>query len=263
MIAEALLHLSARSNSALRRLGLVGESVALWSRATRRRRIWTAHHDRCRIFVGSAVATLPRRDTVLVLGSGLMRDIPLRLLTERFRRVILADAVHLLPIRWRARGRAVELAVVDLTGVAESLARGVPGRGDALARYRDDAAIDLVVSANCLSQMPMAPARWLRRRPAEAPRFPTAFGGAIQAGHLHDLAAFRCPVCLISDVGFRDIAQDGTQSDETALVEGLDLPEPDAVWEWEVAPAGEISRLFARVHRVQAWRDIRASHPSA
>ena len=243
----------------MRRLGLVGESVALWSRATRRRRTWTAHHDRCRIFVASAAATLPRRDTVLVLGSGLMRDIPLKLLTERFRRVVLADAVHLVPIRWRARGRAVELVVVDLTGVAQSLVRATPGRSDPLAPFRSDTSIDLVVSANCLSQMPMAPARWLRRRgPAEAMGFPAAFGGAIQANHLRDLAGFRCPVCLISDVGFRDVGQDCAESEETPLVEAAGLPEPDAAWDWEVAPAGEISRRFARVHRVQAWRDVRA-----
>ncbi|WP_375460736.1 hypothetical protein [uncultured Enterovirga sp.] len=257
MLAEALLHLTAKSSAELRALGLVGDAVGLWSRATRRRKAWSPHEQRSCAFVRSFAESLARHRTLLVLGSGLIRDVPLAFLAATFERTILVDAVHLWPARLRAGRVRAETRVADLTGFAASLSGEEAGRVAPLAALQADPAIDLVVSANLLSQLPMAPARWLDRRPEAARRWPADLGRVIQEGHLADLAGFGAPVCLLSDVSYRDVARGGDVAQgETALVKCA-LPAPDEVWDWEVAPPGEIDRGFRRIHRVHAWRDIR------
>lgn len=243
MLAEAVLHATARSNASLRRAGLVGDAVALWSRATRRRRAWRPHEERCRAFVESVLDRLPGRGTVLVLGSGLLRDVPIERLAREFDRVVLVDAVHLLPARWRAGRLGCRMIVADLaTGPAEGGARP-------LAAYAGDPSVGLVISANVLSQLAMAPGR----RTDD----PARLAREITAGHLADLGAFEAPVCLMTDVRFTDIRRAGAPAAPVTLVEPSLLPgRPDDEWEWEVAPRGEISRDFARIHRVQAWRDL-------
>ena len=133
MLLETILNVTARTNPALRRLGLVGDAVALWSRAMRRRRAWAPHEARCHEVVLRSVAGLPSRRTVLVLGSGLIRDVPLAFLAERFERVVLLDAVHLLPARLKARRFGAETVVADLTGAAAWLAGNAARRADPLA----------------------------------------------------------------------------------------------------------------------------------
>lgn len=256
MLAELILYATARSSRPLRRLGLVGDAVALWSRATRRRRDWADHERRCHAVVTEAVEGLASRRKVLVLGSGLLRDVPLRHLRDRFAQVVLLDAVHLLPARIAARHRDVMAVVGDLTGMADIMA-GAPGpRRDPLAPWRDDPELDLVISANVLSQLAMAPAAWLERRPGRAD-LPPDLPARIVGWHLDDLRALRCPVCLLTDVSYRERRRDGSEGPEIDLLYGHDLARPRARWDWEVATWGEVAREVAHVHRVHAWRNWR------
>jgi hypothetical protein len=259
MLPEIVLYATAETTGPMRRLGLVGDAVALWSRATRQRQAWAPHEARCHGIVDEATAGLARRNTALVLGSGLLRDVPLAFLLERFERVILVDAVHLWPARWRSRDPRVTRVVADLTGIGVMLSAGRDRPDDVLGRFRADPTIDFVLSANVLSQMPMAVERWTERHPGAATRLPGDLARTIVASHLQDLAAFDARICLLTDTRHREIARDGTMLDETDLLRGETLPEPDDAWNWEVAPLGEVSRRAAHVHRVHGYRDFAAS----
>jgi hypothetical protein len=266
MLPEIMLYACARTRPELARLGLKGDSVALWSRATRCRSAWAPHEARCHAVIRAAIVDLDRRHTALVLGSGLVRDVPLPDLVERFERVVLVDAVHLWPARRRARHPKVELVTTDLSGVAAWLAGGADGRLDPLAAFRNDANVDFVVSANMLSQLPMAFETWRERRPHGADRLPADIARRIVAWHLGDLAGFAGRVCLLTDVRHREIGRDGTLIEETDLLCGERLPDPDEAWDWEVAPRGEVSRAAAHIHRVHAFHDFaraRARHAPA
>jgi hypothetical protein len=266
MLPEIMLYVSARTRPELAQLGLRGDAVALWSRATRCRSAWAPHEARCHATIRAAIADLDRPHTALILGSGLVRDVPLDDLVERFQRVVLVDAVHLWPARRRARHPKVELVTADLSGVAAWLAGKADRRLDPLASFRDDARIDLVVSANMLSQLPMAVETWRERHPGRLEGVPTDIARRIVAWHLEDLAGLRGRVCLLTDVRHREIGRDGKVIDETDLLDGETLPEPDDAWDWEVAPRGEVSRAATHIHRVHAFRDFaraRARHASA
>jgi hypothetical protein len=259
MLAELLLRLTTTAPPEIRRLGLVRESVWLWSRANRRRREWAAHEAHCHAIVDQAVARLPRHRTVAVLGSGLCRDIPIARLADMFGRVVLVDAVHLWPVRLRlARHRNIQFVIRDLTGLAKWILGDTDVRGDPLADLRADPDVDLVISANLLSQIAICPENWLDDHPARAGELPVDLPENAIRWHLDDISAFACPVCLLTDVHMTVVDHDGNQVEDMNLVADLPMPPPDDAWDWPVAPFGEIGRHVARIHRVHGYVQWRA-----
>ncbi|KQK29639.1 hypothetical protein ARD30_16870 [Bosea thiooxidans] len=258
MLAELALRLATPASRMTRRLGLVGESVALWSRGVRQRRAWAGHHARCRAVIAEVVTELPQRRTAVILGSGLLRDIPLRLLAANFERVLLVDAVHLPQIRLAMRfRRKVALLTQDLTGIMAWLAGQGDGRDDPLVGLAADPAIDLVVSANLLSQLAWPIEDWLADNPDEAAALPIDLPARCIAWHLADLRRFRGRVVLLSDVEMVERDRAGTVTDQLDLMRGVALPAPDESWDWPVAPFGEEAADRENIHRVGAWRNFR------
>ncbi|MGX5736869.1 hypothetical protein [Bosea thiooxidans] len=258
MLAEMALWLATPANRMTRRLGLVTESVSLWARGLRQRKAWAEHHARCRAIVAETVAALPQRRTAAILGSGLLRDVPIELLSANFERVLLVDAVHLPLVRLRMRfHRNVELVTRDLSGIMGWLAGESGHRADPLADLAADPAIDLVVSANLLSQLAWPVEDWLEDHPAAAMRLPADLPARCIAWHLDDLRRFAGRVVLLSDIAMTERDRTGTITDRLDLMRGVALPEPDESWDWPVAPFGEEARDRESIHRVQAWRDFR------
>jgi hypothetical protein len=255
MLAELALRALTPAAPMARRLGLLQESVALWSRGFRQRKAWEPHHARCRALVADVAAALPRRRKAVVLGSGLVRDVPLAALCDSFGEVVLVDIVHLPLVRLRLwRQDKVGLLTRDLTGVMAWLAGEAEGRQDPLADLVADEAVDLVVSANLLSQLAWPVADWLEDHPARAGAFPADLPARCIAWHLSDLARFRGRVCLISDVEMVERDREGAIHERLDLTYGVPLPPEDESWLWPVAPFGEAERDREYVHRVCAWR---------
>ncbi|KFC63396.1 hypothetical protein FG93_05904 [Bosea sp. LC85] len=257
MLAEFLLTLATPAGRMTRQLGLLRESTALWARGLRQRESWAPHHQRCQALVTQIVGELERHRIVVVLGSGLVRDVPLDLLCARFQRVVLIDAVHLPQVRLRmALRRNVELVTRDLTGVMSWLAGEGQGRSDPLADLSADTEVDLVISANLMSQLAWPIEDWLEGNGDRAAAFPKDLPAHCIAWHLQDLERFAGRICLISDVEMLEHDRDGTVTDRLDLARGVPLPPPDERWDWQVAPFGEAERDREYVHRVCAWRNF-------
>jgi ethanolamine utilization microcompartment shell protein EutS len=256
MLLEALLHIITPVPRSLRRMGLLRDSIALWSRGARRRRDWRPHEARSHDAVRQAVATVARRRKAVVLGSGLVRDIPLADLVETFEEVILVDAVHLPFVRARmALQPKVRLLTRDLTGLADWLAGTTQERADPLADLAADPTVDFVLSANVLSQLPLGVESFLEANPARAAALPQDIADRTVADHLADLGRFRGAVCLLTDVEMREEDRQGLVVDRLDLMRGHVLPPPFTSWDWTVAPFGEIERDRRYVHRVHvSWR---------
>lgn len=257
MLAELFLSAITPAGRVARRMGLVVASVGLWSRGARQRRHWEPHHARCRAVAQRAVDGLGSRRTVAVLGSGLMRDVDLAMLAERFRTVLLVDAVHLPMIRLAARRHPnVRLVERDLTGLKAWFEGGPPGRVPPLADLSADPELDLAISANCLSQLPLGVEEFMESRAARGLALPPDLPARSVAGHLEDLAAFRCRVCLITDTVMLERDRSGRVTEELDMLRGVRLPVPEETWSWTVAPFGEIERERECVHTVCAWADF-------
>ena len=123
MLIEAIHYLTTPASRAQRRLGYLSESVsAAVTFAPLPSGVGGSPRGPARSAIMQSCADLVRRRTAVILGSGLLDDVPLSYLAERFERVILVDMIHPWPARWMARRHAnVSLQIVDLSGCANWL----------------------------------------------------------------------------------------------------------------------------------------------
>lgn len=253
MIAEALNYAATWPLTPASHRSFIASSVSLWSRANRCRIAWGEHEARCRREIGGAIDALERRRTCVVLGSGLLRDVPAERLARSFDTVVLVDLVHLSTVRARlfAKGLGnIRLIHRDLSGLDEAEA-GRPV--EPLAFLRTVPFLDFVVSANLLSQIGVGAERRMARhgvRPEDA----EPVLARLIAAHLDGLAGLACPAILLTDTGFEILSQTGPVGEGRDLMHGVALPTPVAAWSWPVAPPREISNAHAFIHRVVACR---------
>ena len=227
MILEALNFVATFLISGRRKPAEINSSVRLWARARRRVRDWAVHEASCKAFIR---AHMPERGrVVVVLGSGLLRDVPVAELAKAFGEVRLYDLQHLASVRLWALAQGFR----NLRFLQRDLAAG-------LDFLRDDREIDLVVSANLLSQLGVAAER-------------TGLDAAdVIAAHVEGLLKAPGRRLLLTDVQFDLALKSGAIIERHDLMHGVNLPEPEASWPWPVAPIGELDPAYQAVHRVVA-----------
>jgi hypothetical protein len=250
MIAEALLYAATLPVTTRPHRKFIRYSVNLSSRATRCAKDWAAHEENTRAAIRSAIDGLRQTRTAVVLGSGLLRDVPIELLATSFDTVVLVDLVHLASVRlWlKTKGlRNVRLIERDLSGY-DALAAG--SEPEPLAFLRGVPYLDFVVSANLLSQI----GRGVKRRyETETPgAMPADTVERLIAAHLDGLAGLPCRTCLVSDISYAVIDRTGRVHEEADLLHGVAAPAAKASWAWPVAPFGEESKEYQIVHQVIA-----------
>lgn len=244
MLPEALLYARARLSGQPNPHGHLTQLVGIWTRHRRQRQAWAEHLTRARALCLLAAESCPpaRRRTALVLGAGILLDVPLEQLSGLFRRVVLADMAFLPGTLRLARALGnVEPMLADLSGCMDALpgpeSLAAPPPVPDLGLGLPD--LDFVFSANLLSQLPLFALSALRSRLPEAGHEALeAFAASLVRAHLAGLARLSCPACLVTDT--RERGFDGSRLDyETDLLFGVrDLP-PGETWVWRLAPRGE------------------------
>jgi hypothetical protein len=227
----------------------IRSSVNLWSRANRCAKAWAPHEESCKAFVREAIEGMRQRRTAVVLGSGLLRDVPILDLAKAFDTVVLVDLVHLASVRTRIRSRRLDnirLISRDLSGLTEALTGRTP---EPLSFLRQVPYLDLVVSANILSQIGVGARRQLAQtRHGDA----DAIVSTLIKAHLDGLSALPCRTALVTDISYRVTDRGGAVLEEADLLCGVPAPVARREWSWTVAPYGELARDREAVHRVIA-----------
>ena len=231
----------------VRQMGYVHELKALRARRNRCRDAWRPHLEHTRALVLEAAARCERHRRALLVGSGLLFDVPLAELARQFDRVVLVDIVHLWPVHRLARRFSnVRLIPLDVTGVVERCHR--------LARQRSPAPLpqrpvdclqgehfDLVASINVLSQLPVVPNGYLSRR-IRAPTHAriAEFSRAVVRHHLDWLCSFPGTACLITDLERLHLGDCAAVVGREGSLWGIELPEGGRIWHWDLAPRPEM-----------------------
>lgn len=247
MLIEALHYLATLPLTSKPHRSFVARSISLWSRARRCRKAWAEHEANTKAAILDAAASLKSRRTAVVLGSGLLRDVPIEALARRFDTVVLVDLVHVASVRlWlmAKRFRNVRLIERDLSGY-DDLKSG--NTAEPLGFLRSVPYLDFVVSANLLSQI----GRGVERR-AESDGASADVAAKLIAAHIEGLRALPCKTCLVTDISYAAIDRAGKTLEEVDLLHGIAPPLPKASWTWPVAPLGEESRDYQMVHKVVA-----------
>ncbi|PDS75775.1 hypothetical protein [Rhizobium sp. L43] len=249
MITEALLYAATLPLTGKPHRKFIRYSVNLWSRAGRCAADWAEHEEMSRNAIRTATADLRQKRTAVVLGSGLLRDVPIEDLAKSFDTVVLVDLVHLASVRLRLAAktyRNTRLIERDLSGYDDLGAGRAP---EPLGFLRSVPYLDFVVSANLLSQI----GRGVKRRyEAETGRMPEDIVERLIAAHLTGLSELPCRSCLVTDIAYAVIDRNGRTHEEADLLHGVLPPPAKAVWTWPVVPLGEESRDYRIEHKVIA-----------
>ncbi|MBB3656367.1 hypothetical protein FHX15_001580 [Rhizobium sp. BK650] len=252
MIAEALQYLATSALTGSQHRRYIRYSVNLWSRASRCSKDWASHEANCKDAVRAAISGLSQRRTAVVLGSGLLKDVPIEDLAESFDTVVLVDLVHLVSVRLRLKGkryRNVRLIERDLSGYDDLKAGRDP---EPFGFLRGVPYLDFVVSANLLSQIGRGVKRQFETEVSSG--MPADSVERLISAHLQGLADLPCRTCLVTDISYAVIDRTGKVHEEADLLHGVAPPEAKARWDWPVAPLGEESRDYQIVHKViAAW----------
>lgn len=250
MIAEALNFAATWPVTGPENRAHIRSSVNLWARARRCASAWKAHEENCHKAVAIKAGGLRLRRTVVVLGSGLVRDVPIMALAQKFDTVVLIDRVHLASVRawlsWKKLDN-VRLIERDLSGFDDLLAGRAP---EPLAFLRQVPYLDLVISANLISQIALGVSVWLEgQAPGQLPEDAVA---QLVAAHIDGLFALPCTPLLLTDTAFSIIDHSGHVHERSELLAGVTPPKPFGAWDWTLAPPGEESPDYRIVHHVIA-----------
>lgn len=250
-------------SASARSLGLADEHVAIARRHERVRAAWAPHLAASREAVLWAAEKCAQQKRVLVIGAGDCLDVPVKELAEHFTEVVLADIVVGKVARDWAKSNPSRIRAVawDASGALDALAKvsdtlpanlapamfthadpGLPPGGEA----------DLVVSANCISQLGLVPGHSLPATKQDAD-LPERCAVAAAQRHRAWLAERSGVRLLMADAARLDYAADGRLLKRENLHKRFGLPKPDRQWRWDLAPIPEWSPDFHRVHEVGAW----------
>jgi hypothetical protein len=252
MIAEALLYAATFPVTTKPHRPFIRSSVNLWSRAGRCRKAWAEHEARSKQAILDAMVGVKPRRTAVVLGSGLLRDVPIKALAKAFDTVVLVDLVHLASVRLRLRLGGygnVRLIERDVSGYDDLASSRVP---EPLGFLRQVPYLDFVVSANLLSQIGVGADR--RSERVQAAGLTADASRMLIAAHLDGLKGLPCAVSLITDTAYRIIDREGRVDETADLLKGVAPPEALSSWTWPVVPIGEESRDYKIIHDVIAAR---------
>ena len=266
MLVEWLQYLATPCPKHLRAMGYPQEIIATQARYRRCREAWRPHLENTKAFILESAAAAQRKGTAVVLGSGMLLDVPLAELSHRFEQVILVDILHLPWVKLRAsRYPNVRSQELDVTGLCEPLFRQVEqarsGQAasailpevcpEPLSRSLGVASIDFLVSVNLLSQLPIMPRAYLERNcPGLSEGDFETFAQRLLADHLSLLKESAEGVCLITDLERRICEASGNMVESETAIPAQKLPEPDREWIWDISPRPESYKEYDVRHRV-------------
>lgn len=262
MLPELLLSLRTQSSKLARKSGLLNEQIAIHFREKRCRTDWLFHRQKCQKQISEQVDSLERTDRVLILGSGLFHEIPLKKLSDTFREVVAVDIVHLPPAISLANSLPnVHLLEQDLTNWLYKMEEKPISKAGWLdvqvPQYFQNQHFDLVISANLLSQLHLAPKKIVEALPKKhkiSEEDVSTFCQKITDAHLKYLMNFKhSQVLLITDIETHVLDKNNQLMENSKLPYSTPLPAPQKAWNWNVAPLGEISNEYSLQMKVASF----------
>jgi hypothetical protein len=260
MLLDLFTHLTTSCSPYVRRLGYLDETISMRRRARRYRTAWQPHLDNTRRFVLAVADRIRNKDKVVILGSGLLLDVPLAELSAMFREVVLMDIVCLPEVRRQIREYSnVSFIEHDVTNIAERLytnrQQGIHELPKAIpAPSEINRSAGMVISLNILSQLWVIPRAYTaKHRPGLPHDQVEDWCRQIVESHYASLQSMSCDVCLIADHEFTKRDNGGSIISRASTLYDLVLPEPDASWIWNIVPAGNDVRSSSKELNVGAW----------
>lgn len=245
MIRELIESWRTPATPEARKLGYLYESIAYRARFRRCEKSWRGHIENCHRAILQATEKAERKDTLLIMGSGPLYEVPMDELKAAFKRVILVDLVQPMEVR-RQWGHRPDVLLMeqDLLGLTGSLLRWRAGQALPAPKPPDLRFLepDFVLSANCLSQLALVPRENLERaaRGTLDEGQLDGFCYDISRSHLDHVRGFSKPHLIIADYETRLLDRRGLVTQKSSPFFETEWMNKTRDWNWSIAPRGEI-----------------------
>lgn len=259
MIAEFFRYIMTFAPERTRKFGYLKRLIALEFRARRCETVWAEHQRSCKAFITKAADLCEHQRIAVVLGSGLLLDVPLKALSDRFEKVYLVDIFHMPQVVKEAKKHFnVKLLTGDVTGVFKAMKeRRPPGPNvpapPPLIPYLKEA--DLIVSCMCLTQLAGPFTQHFEEARGFSDLDSDKAAYQIMERHVKAIAEEATGVGVIVTDTERFAMQGDQIVSRTDLLKALKLPlSPSAVhneeWDWMAAPHPEEHPTHDYLHAV-------------
>lgn len=248
---------------AVRAMGFPAEVAGIRGRYRRCRAHWAGHLERSRSVILRGARRAEQRRKAIVLGGGLLHDVPLAELAGMFREVVLVDLIHPLASRWQTRKlKNVRRVATDITGTLDAAYRVAWDGDEPLPRFEptlflNDPAVDFTASVNLLSQLPCMPMAYLQAQHVHSAEKIEEYARDLIRAHVAYLDQMPGRVALVTDFERLKITLLGQVVERRDLFFGVKLPKWGEEWEWRLAPCPEADRSHhfdRRVVGIPDWK---------
>jgi len=225
--------------------------------------LWAEHLDRSRAVILRGAERAEHRRKAVVLGGGLLYDVPLAALAGMFREVFLVDLVHPWSSHRQTRHlKNVRRIAADITGTIADAYRvawdgHLPLPKSEPSLFLDDPEVDFTASVNLLSQLPCMPMAYLTREGAHPKEKIDEYARALIRAHIAYLDRLPGQVALVTDFERLKITLLGKVVEVRDLFFAVRLPKWGEEWEWKLAPCPEADRshhYYRRVVGIADWK---------
>ena len=260
MIGEFIRYATTYAPERTRKFGYLKRLIALEFRARRLTTAWQSHQRSTRNLIVKASDLCEQQRIAVVLGSGLLLEVPLKALTEKFERVYLVDIFHMPQVRREAKKYFnVKLLTGDITGVFAAIKEGSPPGGHTPPpppRIPHLKEADLIVSCNCLMQLADPFNDYFEKTRGFSDLDSDKLAYQIMDQHAKAIATEATGVGVIVTDTERFAMQDDKIVSRTDLLKALKLPPTPTVmhneeWDWLFAPHPEDHPSHDYIHKVQ------------
>lgn len=226
----------------IRRIGYIRDQRGIMNRYIREKGPWEQHLEHTRTFIRSSFREKDI-ESVAVLGSGWLLDIPLEDLNTRFKQIYLVDIHHPPQIRKKVEAmKNIKLLETDLSGGAiNQIWRGVQSKGiHFIDQILEEISLtppllnihpDAVVSVNLLNQLDIILCEFLEKQGVVQPELIESFRSRLQAFHLQWITT--CPGCLVTDTIEVSTDHNGKESFKSLLYTNLPEGHRSNHWSWD------------------------------
>ena len=195
-------------NDPFRQIGYAHDQQGIMRRYLREGENWHSHLENSKRYIVQFCRQLQQSESIAILGSGWLLDVPLEFLLERFERIYLVDICHPTQIRHKmSKEPRIVLVEKDLTGLAHLLPDILKGRelsderisdlAETLPDQPEEMHAGALISLNLLTQLDGIIHDYIQRKKIPASIQQDRFRKTLQERHLNLLSRF--PSCLITD----------------------------------------------------------------
>jgi len=258
MFLEFFKYISNPVSKTAKQLGHLHEIIGMEARSKRLVKQWSSHLQNTKTIIEKSSREIPHPNEVIVLGSGLLLDVPIELLAEHFTHVYLVDVVHLNKVKKMVKKFSnVELVEHDVTGFSEKLEKIT-----ATETYFEasipclSSNTSLVISTNMLSQIAFIIGNYAKNKLAFNKEQLDDLARKVVQDHINMLLKVSTKVCLISDIERTYHDEQKHLKERMNVIMDVSLPKPDETWSWNLAPKGEMETHISIDGLVYAYENF-------